>query len=147
MDTNTNYLSWLLVLLCLLLYILNVIKETPFGSLYTLQRFLGCFVYTQCFSCFLCKCYSWQFNNFDELSDEICICLVLAAWELGNGFQYVSTSQGSSLAEVMGVDFKSNLKAFTWFIRQKIKEDSVETLGELILLQVHFLVYVYSGKK
>ncbi|CAK7357005.1 unnamed protein product [Dovyalis caffra] len=55
--------------------------------------------------------------------------------KLGNGYQYVLNANGSTSAEIMGVDYKSSIKPGLESFATDIKGSSMAKLEELILLQ------------
>ncbi|KAF2293738.1 hypothetical protein GH714_004415 [Hevea brasiliensis] len=55
--------------------------------------------------------------------------------KLGNGFQYVLNAEGSTPAEVMGIDYKSMVKPGLESFADDIKKNSMAKLEELISLQ------------
>ncbi|KAJ4840663.1 hypothetical protein Tsubulata_022572 [Turnera subulata] len=55
--------------------------------------------------------------------------------KLGDGFQYALSANGSSPAEVMGIDYKSVIKPGLESFTDDLKKSSVEKLEELILLR------------
>ncbi|XP_011046139.1 PREDICTED: probable kinetochore protein ndc80 [Populus euphratica] len=55
--------------------------------------------------------------------------------KLGNGYQYVPNANGSTAAEIMGLDYKSTIKPGLESFAAAIKGSSMAKLEELILLQ------------
>lgn len=55
--------------------------------------------------------------------------------KLGNDYQYVPNANGSTVAEIMGFDYKSTIKPGLESFATAIKESSMAKLEELILLQ------------
>ncbi|OAY44880.1 hypothetical protein MANES_07G012900v8 [Manihot esculenta] len=55
--------------------------------------------------------------------------------KLGNGFQYVLNAEGSTPAQVMGIDYKSTVKPGLESFADDIKKNSMAKLEELISLQ------------
>lgn len=55
--------------------------------------------------------------------------------KLGNGYQYVPNANGSTAAEIMGLDYKSTIKPGLESFAAAVKGSSMAKLEELILLQ------------
>lgn len=55
--------------------------------------------------------------------------------KLGNDFQYVLNTQGSTPAEVMGIDYKSTIKPELESYGEKVRESYTKKLEDLIVVQ------------
>ncbi|KAJ4962165.1 hypothetical protein NE237_022104 [Protea cynaroides] len=74
-----------------------------------------------------------KFKELESLSIE---CnQALRRLKLGNDFQYVLNPKGSTPAEVLGIDYKSNIKPELTSLMDSINKSSVTKLEELISLQ------------
>ncbi|XP_042009794.1 kinetochore protein NDC80 homolog [Salvia splendens] len=75
-------------------------------------------------------------NKFKELEHLLMECnQTIRRLKLGNGFQYQLHADGSTPAEVLGLDYKSILKPALVAFVEEIKGSSMEKLEELISLR------------
>lgn len=79
---------------------------------------------------------TWHGAIFSKNADAMkCFHFDGSRLKLGNGFQYVLNAEGSTPAQVMGIDYKSTVKPGLESFADDIKKNSMAKLEELISLQ------------
>lgn len=88
-------------------------------------------------SCSFCGFFSPQYiiYSFCILVLSNRSCFLGTRLKLSDGFQYNLNANGSTPAEVMGIDYKSTLKPSLESFAKDLKESSMTKLEELIVLQ------------